>query len=66
MLKSTPNSNVPFAASCEELVELGASRDGDFIIQPNRTLEPFQVQCRFNGSDAVTVVEKTHEKQEWL
>ena len=33
-------------------------------IQPSRELEPFTVKCQFNGTEAITVVEKEHEKKE--
>ena len=59
------NSTLGYAASCEELSELGYSKDGIYQIQPSRELEPFNVRCKFSDSEhgTVTVLEKTHEKR---
>ena len=43
---------------------MGEYNDGLYMIRPTRDLEPFEVTCNFNGTEAVTIIEKTHEKKE--
>ena len=58
------NSLIPMPATCEEYRELGIRTDGEYKIQPSRELEPFTVKCEFNGTAAMTVIEKEHENKE--
>ena len=43
---------------------MGEYNDGIYMIRPTRDLEPFEVTCNFDETEAVTIINKTHEKKE--
>ena len=49
-------------ASCAEYLQIGNAVDGEYLIQPSRDLEPFNVQCKFVNGTASTIIGKTHEQ----
>merc|ERR1712184_90419 len=48
------------AASCQEWFDRGETEDGIYEIKPNLDIEPFPVECRFNGEIVTTVITHDH------
>ena len=43
------NGTNTYAASCQEYFDLGNRVGGTFKIRPNINVQPFEVECEFNG-----------------
>jgi hypothetical protein len=47
-------------ASCHELAQWGESENGAYVIQPTSYLEPFSVECNFDGKVGTTIIKVDH------